>query len=533
MGYQAYRSMKKDLIPDKQEAPEPLKLNFYTIFKALSELFPDSAFIIFNAIKNIVVIKDEIPGFSTMGIDRKGNLYIHIDFWNTWMTNLSALKTVLMHELLHYVSGDIYTLKTEEDSKDYKLENLADMIAMDSRINAFIHITIRESRAEDSSKFISFYSDNNSFKPSDFFHAFYNHDVIKQDFLNKLLVPGSIFSTDFVNEQKLRIHYLSFYTNKEFGSHKALSRVILDILKKRKDNDKNKTNVILLGSHGQDGEEIDLENLDSETTIIIEKDSDLTNKQKKEITLHNSYSEEDKEEEFTIKQSVRQALKGFSKTIGSNNKASQLINKFISESLNVTEKFDIAKFKKFAFDSIFSNIRKQAKKCIGTWKTSPVMPNILSTSDTIKEAFDYPTMFFKKKKNVYTMDKNLLPIYLDVSGSTNSYLPEIITLISNVSNEIDYIWGFSTNVIKHTIEDLVDRKIKTTGGTCFKCVIDHAIQNNFKHIVVITDGDAYDPTNEKISFIESVVTVLFGYARKDNYFSKHYQNTHLIEEVKI
>lgn len=525
--------MKKDLTPNKQEPPKPLKLNFYTIFKALSELFPDSAFIIFNAIKNIVVIKDEIPGFSTMGIDRKGNLYVHIDFWNTWMTNLSALKTVLMHELLHYVSGDIYTLKTKEDSIDYKLENLADMIAMDSRINAFIHITISQSRSEDSRKFIPFYTDNNSFKPYEFFHAFYNNDVINQDFLNKLLVPGSIFSTHIINEQNLRNHYLSFYSNKEFGSHKALSRVILDILKKRKNNNNSKINIVLLGSHGEDGEEIDLEDLDSETTVVIKKESDLTNKQKKEIRSHNSYSEEHEEEKFNIKQSVRQALKGFAKTIGSNDNASQLVTKFISESLNVTEKFDIGKFKKFAFDSIFSNVRNQAKKCKGTWQTSPVMPNILSTSDTIKEAFDYPTMFFKRKKNIYTMDKNLLPIYLDVSGSTNSYLPEIITLISNVSDQIDYIWGFSTHVIKHTIEDLVNRKIKTTGGTCFKCVIDHAIENNFQHIVVITDGDAHAPTNEKVSSIQSVVTILFGYANKYNYFSKYYENTHLIEEVKI
>jgi len=131
------------------------------------------------------------------------------------------------------------------------------------------------------------------------------------------------------------------------------------------------------------------------------------------------------------------------------------------------------------------------------------------------------------------MDKNLLPIYLDVSGSTYSYLPEIITLISNVSDKLDYIWGFSTQVVKHTIDDLVKRNIKSTGGTCFKCIIKHAIENNFKHIVVITDGDASNPFTGKISDIESVVTILFGYANKQNYFSKHYENTHLIEEVKI
>lgn len=525
--------MTKDLTTDKKEVPKPLKLSFYTIFKALSELFPDSAFLIFNAIKNIVVIKDEIPGFSTMGIDRKGNLYVHIDFWNTWMTNISALKTVLMHELLHYVSGDIYTLKTEEDSKDYKLENLADMIAMDSRINAFIHTTVYHSRSEDARKFVSIYQDNNSFIPSQFFHEFYNYDVINSDFLNKLLVPGSMFDKHILDEFNLYKYYALFYSNNEFGSHKALSKVILDILKKRNKNQQGKTNILLIGSHGENGEEIDLESLDPDATVIIDKDSDLNNKENKEIKAHTSYSEEDKEENLSIKQSVREALKGFAKSFGSNSKAKNLVSKYIADSLNVTEKFDIARFKKFAFDSIFSNVRNQAKRCIGTWKTSPVMPNILSVSDTIKEAFDYPTMFFKRKKNIYTMDKNLLPIYLDVSGSTYSYLPEIINLISNISDKLDYIWGFSTEVVKHTIEDLVTRNIKTTGGTCFKCIIEHAIENDFKHIVVITDGDASNPATEKISGIESVATILFGYANKQNYFSKHYENTHLIQEVKI
>jgi hypothetical protein len=525
--------MTKDLTPDKKEAPVPLKLNFYTIFRALSELFPDNAFLIFNAIKNIVLIKDEIPGFSTMGIDRKGNLYVHIDFWNTWMTNISALKTVLMHELLHYVSGDIYTLKTEEDSKDYKLENLADMIAMDSRINAFINTTVYHSRQEDARKVVPTYQDNNLFTPYTFFHAFYNESVIESDFLNKLLVPGSVFRKNVIDEINLSKYYGLFYSNNEFGCHKALSRVILDILKKRNKEQQNKTNIILIGSHGEDGEEIDLESLDPNTTIIINKDSDLDDKEKNQIKQHRSYSEEDKEEDFSIKQSAREALKGLAKAFGSNSKAKNLVSKYIADSLNVTEKFDIERFKKFAFDSIFSNVRNQAKRCIGTWKTSPVMPNILSVSDTIKEAFDYPTMFFKRKKNIYTMDKNLLPIYLDVSGSTYSYLPEIITLISNVSDKLDYIWGFSTQVVKHTMEDLVNRNIKSTGGTCFKCVIQHAIENEFKHIVVITDGDASNPFTGKISDIESVVTILFGYANKQNYFSKHYENTHSIEEVKI
>lgn len=186
-----------------------------------------------------------------------------------------------------------------------------------------------------------------------------------------------------------------------------------------------------------------------------------------------------------------------------------------------------------AFNSIFANFRSQAKVKTGTWSTSPIIPNSLAISDSIKLSMDYPTLLFKKRKYETKIDKNLLPIYLDVSGSTQPYLPEIIALITNVSSLIDYVWGFSDFVHKHEMQDLKENRIRSSGGTSFDCIIEHAVQNKFRNIVVITDGDAACKETEIIPSIESVVTILFGYGYKENFFSKTYGNTHTIDEVKL
>lgn len=513
---------KKD---DSVKNLNSLPINYYIIFKALKSVFPDHAFFIMTAIRKIIVITDEIPGFSTMGITRNGELLIHQTFWDDHMGDVNALKTVLMHEFMHYVLGDVYNLKTEEDTPDYKLENMADLIAMDARINSFIC----NSRPD--------------IQPSVFFKKFYNDELCAQDFIHKLLRPDSSFDTyNNKDEKKLYPFYDKLYQEDECQDHKPLAQVVLEILKKNKKN-KSKGGTLkikLVGGHGESGEDIDLSDLQGVSKIEIDT-SGLTEQEKKEIEKQaNSEEGNPKPGEGRpattaekIKQSVIEHLKKESISIGAG-KSKNLASKLLSKVLNVTEKFDVDRFKMLAFNSIFANFRSQAKRPVGTWSTSPVVPNKLATTDALREAFDYPNLLFKRKKMEYKIDKNLLPIYLDVSGSTYSYLPEIIQLIANVSSRIDYVWGFSNYVVKHEIKDLSDGKINSSGGTDFDCIINHAVENKFKHIVVITDGEAYTTRgNEMVPGLESVVTILFGYARRNNYFTQKYGNTHMIDEVKV
>ena len=134
-------------------------------------------------------------------------------------------------------------------------------------------------------------------------------------------------------------------------------------------------------------------------------------------------------------------------------------------------------------------------------------------------------------------EKICAPIYLDVSGSMHSYLPKICGVISHVDNNIDYVWGFSNEVHKHSMEDLRKGRLKTTYGTDFDCVITHAIENNFRNIVLITDGYAwlnnYKESEVKSKIKECIVILLDEYCARNNVLSNMYEKTYLLDEVTI
>ena len=188
-------------------------------------------------------------------------------------------------------------------------------------------------------------------------------------------------------------------------------------------------------------------------------------------------------------------------------------------------------------DSVFSNVKAQARKKVAKYSYSPLLPNKPSSMDLILMSAGIPPLLWRSKKYATVYDKQLLPIYLDVSGSTYAYLPDIIKMIVNASKEIDSVWGFSNRIAKHTIDQLKEGKINSTGGTDFNCIIEHAIENNFKHIVVITDGYASIPRrfvseiDQKVPEISTVATVIFGGGTMHSYFSQAYQKTYDLQEV--
>ena len=486
-----------------------LPISFKLIFEVLSNLFEGHASLILSSIKKIVVIKEDSPYFSTMGITKEGTLFISQTFWDTHMQDSDALATVLMHELMHVIGGDVVTgFKTKEEDPDYELRNQADLIAMDSRINAYICANRKE------------------INPSVFFKSFYNAEAIENDFLTKLLRPDSIFDHSS-DQRKLKKFYDTFYETSEFCNHQDLSNFVFEILKQRqKDSPQQKQKLILLGSHGEDGKElsdVDLENCQVE---VIEENSDS----------EDSAADRDQLDE-DIKEAILEQVSselGYSKESGYSSHAAQSI---LDMSGRISQKLSLVKFKNMLSDSVFSNVKAQARKRVAKYSYSPLLPNNPSSMDLILMSAGIPPLLWRSKKYTTVYDKQLLPIYLDVSGSTYSYLPDIIKMIVNASKEIDSVWGFSNKIAKHTIDQLKEGKINSTGGTDFNCIIEHAIENNFKHIVVITDGYAGVPRrfvsniDQKVPEISTVATVIFGGGTVNSYFSQAYQKTYDLQEV--
>lgn len=496
----------------------PFKITLSLIYGALKEILPLHAEIIISCIKKVVIISDENSPVKTIAINRQGYLIIYQPFWDEHVTSVDTLKFLLYHELLHHISGDVYTFKTPQEGEEkptaeelheIKMANYADNIAMDSRINAFI----TQTRPDIGSKFAkNFYSPK---PPAPGAPPAPNNPL---DWFNKLLMPES----DITENADAREQYENFYSTYDFCQHYDLASIVLEELRKQP---KSKANagmkIILLGGHG-DGEGSEkLSKEDLENAIVIDTNSDKS--------IEEQLDEQDVSE--AIKEAVIDHLSDQACSGAGNSK--ELTTKFLNEATGVTQKFDLTKFKKMMFNAVFHNVRSQARVREGKYGQAPYVPTRLSISDMILSTEGIYPVLWKKMKMVTRFDKELLPIYLDVSGSTWSHLPQIIKLISNVNSSLDYVWGFSNEVHRHTMKDLKENKIKSTGGTDFDCVIDHAVANKFKHIVLITDGDAYTKYSDKVPGIESAVIVLFGYARKDNYFSKVYKTTKTIDEVTI
>lgn len=83
-------------------------------------------------------------------------------------------------------------------------------------------------------------------------------------------------------------------------------------------------------------------------------------------------------------------------------------------------------------------------------------------------------------------------IYLDVSGSMNSFLDALVALLGSFANHIRQpLWAFSTEVHPARI---VGAKLqtRTTGGTQLGCVYRHILRTRPERALVVTDGFVED-----------------------------------------
>jgi hypothetical protein len=79
-------------------------------------------------------------------------------------------------------------------------------------------------------------------------------------------------------------------------------------------------------------------------------------------------------------------------------------------------------------------------------------------------------------------------IYLDVSGSMNSFLDALVALLAGFSTHIRQpLWAFSTQV--HPARIVAgELQTNTTGGTMLGCVYRHIRQTRPAKALIVTDG---------------------------------------------
>lgn len=443
------------------------------VYKILSQILGSNAYILTTCIEAVELVSEkECP---TLGVSKNKTLLINSEFWKQ-LPDEDALKTVLFHELMHVIFDDIHLLPSiGKDDPEVALKQAARNIAMDARINSYIHRTCNWK----SSFFTTFYSGNT------------------ENPLNLLLYPKNEKSiATLLGDDFLRI-YTQFYEGSVLHGYYELYLKVLEYLRKNTTH----VNITLIGDHDFD---IDAKKGDG-----------------------SSVSKEELEQ---IRNEIKNALLNSLEASGEKNALKRTL---ISEGAK-NNKINLDVLARYRVQSVFKNVKLSAVRRVGKYARIPTIPSVLTKFDMVRAAMGIPVALWKalKYKDVY--DRELLPIYFDVSGSMDRYIPDIVEMLVNLDEKLEYLWLFSTEIKKHTIQQLKDKEIYTTGGTDFDIVINHAVENNFTNIIVITDGHCSVSVCEdgvKHPNIKEVVTVLIENGTTENWFSKTYNKTHALKDL--
>ena len=160
---------------------------------------------------------------------------------------------------------------------------------------------------------------------------------------------------------------------------------------------------------------------------------------------------------------------------------------------------------------------------------SPI-PLYPSKKDLVLLASGLLPVYFHNRLNRPRLKNHGLAIYLDVSGSVNDSLPEILGILRRLQTEVTSVYQFSNEVVETSMRELTRGRIVTTYGTSFDAVAKSILENAYGKAVVITDGFS----NIEIGLQKQmkgrgvkILTILFGGASQTNDFAQFGEVIHL------
>ncbi len=106
-----------------------------------------------------------------------------------------------------------------------------------------------------------------------------------------------------------------------------------------------------------------------------------------------------------------------------------------------------------------------------------------------------------------------LAIYLDVSGSVNEHLPQVVGALRGLRRELTSVYLFSNRVVETPFAKLLGGQIETTFGTDFDCIAESILEQRLETAIVLTDGYASlgrDRAAELKNLGTRILVVLFG-----------------------
>ena len=149
----------------------------------------------------------------------------------------------------------------------------------------------------------------------------------------------------------------------------------------------------------------------------------------------------------------------------------------------------------------------------GQRRTTSPFPLNPSRRDMVLLSADIWPGFFRNRQPEIRRKREGVAIFLDVSGSVESHLPEIAGLLSRYRQAIRSVYQFSNAVSEITMDALLRGYVETTFGTDFNCVAKTILQEEFDKAVIITDGHAGLAPNYVSGLHKAgvqLLTILFG-----------------------
>jgi len=144
--------------------------------------------------------------------------------------------------------------------------------------------------------------------------------------------------------------------------------------------------------------------------------------------------------------------------------------------------------------------------------TSPFPVNPSRRDLVLLSAGVWPGFFRNRQPEIIRKQKGIA-LYLDVSGSVNDSLPEILGVLSQYRHRIGTVYLFSNTVAEVGFSRLCAGQIQTTYGTDFDCVAGSILEKEYERAVVFTDGYA-DLNEENAEELKKggvrILTILFS-----------------------
>ena len=140
----------------------------------------------------------------------------------------------------------------------------------------------------------------------------------------------------------------------------------------------------------------------------------------------------------------------------------------------------------------------------------PIQP---SKRDLVLLAAGVPSLHYHNQATHIDTERLGLAVYLDVSGSVNEHLPQIIALLRTLRTELNTIYLFSNKVVEAPFKTLLAGHIQTTFGTDFDCIAEHVLANRLDKAVILTDGYASMTEENREALRKAgvrLLVVLFG-----------------------